>query len=94
MAQLEEIHRRLGEIPGVASVGASFSLPLDGYDSNDVLWIEDFPQPPNQLPPIRRFKWIGGDYPVLEIVTFRLSDNVETEEFLKAARETEAFLRQ
>ena len=29
----------------------------------------------------------------LEIVTFRLSDTAETEDFLKAARETEAMLR-
>ena len=59
--QIEAIQRNLEEIPGVASVGASFSLPLDGYDSNDALWIEDFPTPEGQIPPIRRFKWVGGD---------------------------------
>ncbi|NNF27188.1 MAG: ABC transporter permease [Gemmatimonadetes bacterium] len=58
----EQVARRLEEIPGVRSVGASSSVTMDGWDSNDALWIEDFPQPPNQLPPIRRFKWIGEGY--------------------------------
>jgi predicted permease len=59
---IEEIQRRLEQIPGVASVGASFSLPMDGYDSNDAAWIEDAPTPEGQIPPIRRYKWVGGNY--------------------------------
>ncbi len=59
---IEQIQRRLEGIPGVSSVGASFSLPMDGYDSNDAAWIEDFPTPEGQIPPIRRFKWVGGNY--------------------------------
>lgn len=58
----EQLVNRLEQIPGVSSVGASFSITMDGWDSNDAVWIEDFPAEPNQLPPIRRFKWIGADY--------------------------------
>ncbi len=58
----EDMWRRLKEIPGVTSVGASSSLTMDDYDSNDAVWVEDVPIVPDQLPPIRRFKWITGDY--------------------------------
>ncbi len=60
------MHRRLLErvtaIPGVDSVGLSSSVTMDGWDSNDALWFEDFPVPEGQLPPIRRYKWIGEGY--------------------------------
>lgn len=52
----------LGALPGVTSVGASNSVTMDGFDSNDAVWVEDFPTPEGQLPPIRRFKWITPGY--------------------------------
>jgi predicted permease len=59
-------HRRILErieaVPGVESVGLSSSVTMDGRDSNDALWFEDFPVPEGQLPPIRRYKWIGEGY--------------------------------
>jgi predicted permease len=58
----EEIIRRLGQISGVTSVGGSTSVTMDGWDSNDPVFVEDFPVPDDQLPPIRRFKWVSGDY--------------------------------
>ncbi len=54
--------RRLQEIPGVGSVGASTSLTMDGYRDSDVLRIEDFPVIPPRLPLVRRFKRITGGY--------------------------------
>ncbi len=61
-----ETHRqlaeRLGRIPGVEDVGASSSATMDGYDSNDPIFVEGFPVPEGQIPPIRRFKWVGGNY--------------------------------
>jgi predicted permease len=59
---IEEIARRIEAIPGVASVGPSFSVTMDGFDSNDAVWVEDHPIPPDQIPPIRRMKWVGGGY--------------------------------
>ena len=58
----EEMWNRLSEIPGVASVGASSSVTMDGRDSNNPVWVEDIPIVPDQLPPIRRFKWVSPNY--------------------------------
>jgi predicted permease len=58
----EQILRRLRELPGVAAAGASYSVTMDGYDSNDALYVEDFPVPEGQIPPIRRFKWVMPGY--------------------------------
>jgi predicted permease len=58
----EQILRRIEQIPGVASVGMSSSVTMDGYDSNDPIFVEDFPSPQGQLPPIRRFKFVSPNY--------------------------------
>ena len=58
----EQIARRLEQIPGVSSVGLSSSITMDGFDSNDPVFVEEFPGPPDRLPPIRRFKWIAENY--------------------------------
>ncbi len=58
----ELIARRLAEIPGVTSVGPSSSVTMDGRGGFDPIFVEDYPLPEGQLPPIRRFKWIGAGY--------------------------------
>ena len=58
----EGMWNRLNEIPGVTSIGASSSVTMDNTNNNDALWIEDIPIVPDQLPPIRRFKWITEGY--------------------------------
>jgi predicted permease len=35
---------------------------MDGVSSNDPIFVEDFPAPEGQLPPLRRFKFIGERY--------------------------------
>ena len=64
--QLTRTHQaiadRLAALPGVSSVGLSSSVTMDGWDSNDAVWLEDFPIPEDQVPPIRRFKWVGENY--------------------------------
>ena len=35
---------------------------MDGNQSNDPVFPEDFPYPEGQTPPIRRFKWIAPGY--------------------------------
>src|SRR3990172_5163509 len=64
--QVVRMHRqileRIAAIPGVDSIGLSSSVTMDGWDSNDPIWVEDFPVPEGQLPPIRRYKWIGENY--------------------------------
>ncbi|MGH7554647.1 MAG: FtsX-like permease family protein, partial [Longimicrobiales bacterium] len=58
----QRIMERIAAIPGVASVGMSSSITMDGNDSNDAVYVEDFPTPEGQLPPLRRFKFIGPTY--------------------------------
>jgi predicted permease len=58
----EQIARRLEQIPGVRSVGVSNSITMDGFDSNDPIFIEDFPPPADKIPPLRRFKWTAQNY--------------------------------
>jgi predicted permease len=63
VAQTHElIAHRLEEIPGVLSVGSASSVTMDGRGGYDPIFVEDFPLPEGQLPPIRRFKWIGPGY--------------------------------
>jgi predicted permease len=58
----EEILRKIEEIPGVRSVGLSSSITMDGNQSSDPIFVEEFPVEGDQLPPIRRFKWIAPGY--------------------------------
>jgi putative ABC transport system permease protein len=59
---LEQIVRRIEQIPGVRSVGVSNSITMDGFDSNDPIFVEDFPPPADKIPPLRRFKWTAQNY--------------------------------
>ncbi|HET7619565.1 MAG TPA: FtsX-like permease family protein, partial [Vicinamibacterales bacterium] len=58
----QQIAERLSQMPGVTSVGVSSSITMDGYDDNDPIFVEDFPQPGGGIPPLRRFKWVGEHY--------------------------------
>jgi predicted permease len=55
----EDILDKLKAIPGVSSVSFSSAVPMDGYDSNDVLFAQDHASTEGELPPIRRFKFIS-----------------------------------
>jgi len=56
------ISERISQIPGVTSVGAATSVTMDQHDSNNPVWVEEFPIPDGQVAPIRRFKWVAGGY--------------------------------
>jgi predicted permease len=58
----QEIARRIEQVPGVSAVGLSSSITMDGFDSNDPVFVEDRPGPADRIPPIRRFKWIAENY--------------------------------
>jgi predicted permease len=58
----ERLYQRLARIPGIESVGLSSSITMDGWDSYDPVFVEDFPLPADQIPPLRRFKWIAPGY--------------------------------
>lgn len=46
-------------VPGVVSAAMSTSVTMDGNNSNDPIFAEDFPSADGKLPPIRRFKSVG-----------------------------------
>jgi predicted permease len=54
----QEIRRKLAEIPGVNAVAYANSVPTDGNNSTDVLYAEDHFYGENQVPPLRRFKFV------------------------------------
>ena len=58
----QQIAERIRQVPGVTAVGLSTAITLDGRDSNDPIFVEDFPAPEGRIPPIRRFKWLGEGY--------------------------------
>ncbi len=58
----EEILNKLAAIPGVSAVGFSTEVPMDGRDSNDVLFAQDHVYGEGELPPIRRFKFISPGF--------------------------------
>ena len=57
-----EIASRIKQVPGVTAVGLSSSITMDGNDSNDPIFVEDFPAPAGRIPTLRRYKWIGEGY--------------------------------
>ena len=60
--QQQEIANKLAAIPGVSSVSFSNSVPLDGYDTNDLVYAQDHVYAEGELSPIRRFKFISPGY--------------------------------
>ncbi len=58
----QQILDRIRAVPGVASAAMTSSVTMDGWDSNDGVEVQGHPLDQDQVPPIRRFKWIGGGY--------------------------------
>jgi len=60
--QQQEIADKIATLPGVSSVSFSNAVPLDGYDTNDILYAQDHLLGEGAIPPIRRFKFISPGY--------------------------------
>ena len=58
----EAIQHKLEQLPGVTSVGITSALAMEGYNSSDPIFVEDFPAPNGTIPPIRRYKQTDGSY--------------------------------
>ncbi len=58
----EAILNKIAAIPGVSSVSFSTAVPMDGRDSNDILYAQDHVLGEGELPPIRRFKFISPGF--------------------------------
>jgi putative ABC transport system permease protein len=57
-----QIVDNLARVPGVSAVGITSAVTMDGNDSNDPIFLEEFPMPAGQMPPLRRYKWVGPGY--------------------------------
>jgi predicted permease len=58
----QQIAEQLARVPGVTSVGLSSGLTMDGYNSNDPVFVEGITPEGGGIPPLRRYKWIGPGY--------------------------------
>ena len=58
----QEIQNKLAAIPGVSSVSFSSAIPMDGYNSNDIVFAQDHGYAEGELPPIRRFKFVSPGF--------------------------------
>jgi predicted permease len=58
----QSVAERLAQVPGVASVGLSSSITMDGEDNGNYLAVEDFPDPEGTMPRLRRFKSFAPGY--------------------------------
>jgi predicted permease len=54
----EEMRSKIAAIPGVSAVTTSTAFPMDGNNSNDLVFAEDHPMPEGQIPPIRRMVFV------------------------------------
>jgi len=58
----DAILQKVNQIPGVSAASISASITLDGSSSNDPIYSEDRAYSESQIPPLRRYKWIGPGY--------------------------------
>ena len=58
----QAIADKLAAIPNVSSVAYATEVPMDGNDSNDVLFAQDRTYRDNEIPPIRRFVKISPGF--------------------------------
>jgi putative ABC transport system permease protein len=58
----EEILNKLAALPGVKSVAFGNSAPLEGFNSNDLLYAQDKNYGAGEIPPIRRFRFVSPGF--------------------------------
>jgi predicted permease len=56
------ILEKIAAIPGVASVGLSNSITMDGSNDNDPIFAADKTYAESQIPPLRRFKYVSPGF--------------------------------
>ncbi len=53
---------KLAAIPGVTSVAFASGAPLEGFNSNDLLYAQDKDYAAGQIPPIRRYRFVSPGF--------------------------------
>jgi putative ABC transport system permease protein len=62
MRMEQQMIDKLAAIPGVTSVAFGNSAPLEGFNSNDLLFAQDKTYGVGEIPPIRRFRFVTPDF--------------------------------
>jgi predicted permease len=57
-----QIAERLAQVPGVASVGLSSHVTMDGEDNTNPVYVEGVPVAADAFPPLRRYKTVAPGY--------------------------------
>jgi putative ABC transport system permease protein len=58
----QEIVGKLAAIPGVTAAAFGNAAPMEGFNSNDLVFAEDKTYQVGQIPPIRRFRFLAPGY--------------------------------
>jgi predicted permease len=58
----QAIADKIAAIPGVHSVSMSTSIPMDGNNSFDLIYVEGHDYAPGEIPPVRRFKYMSPGF--------------------------------
>jgi predicted permease len=62
MNMQKEMMDKIQAIPGVSYVAFSSSAPMEGFNSNDVVFAEDKDYAVGQIPPVRRFRFVSPGF--------------------------------
>jgi len=62
MRMENEMLDKLAALPGVGSVAWASTAPLEGFNSNDLVYAQDKDYAAGQIPPVRRFRFISPGY--------------------------------
>jgi len=62
MRMENEMIEKLAAIPGVTAAAFGDSAPLEGFNSNDLVYAQDKQYAAGQIPPVRRFRFIAPGY--------------------------------
>jgi predicted permease len=59
---VEELTARIGALPGVVAAATTSRMPLSGSYDNNAIFVEEFPVPEGQIPPVHPTRYVSPDY--------------------------------
>jgi len=62
LRMLQQILDKVSQVPGVETAGFANSVPTDGNNTTDVLFIEGRDYAQGQIPPVRQFKYVAPGF--------------------------------
>jgi putative ABC transport system permease protein len=62
MRTQQQMLDKIAAIPGISSVAWASGVPLEGFNSNDLVYAEDKNYGVGEIPPVRRFRFVSPDF--------------------------------